>query len=543
MAMAGGRGADVRPSDRSDGPVAPPKVTWLVGSILAGAVLVPFLVALLVLADGWQPTGDVATIGLRSRDAWTSDAPLVGQPTTGDNYADAASNHPGPIEYWLVGPFTRLLGPRVGLIVAVAVINAAALVATVWLAWRRGGSFLLALLAVGLASLLWSLGAASLVDPMNSEVAVYAMVLTVLAAWAVLEGDSASLPILVIAASVTAQVHVSGVAFVAVPVGAAALVLIRRRGRPFSYRILAISGALAVVCWLPVALQELAGPSNLAALWTTLTTEHARVGLAFSLERLVGAVAPIPLFAHRTGPIQFAEDVAAPLVFVGAVVLGGWAAIIWRGEVLSRPRRSARLAVLIGLTLLVNVLVSAGNPPLAAYRADGARWLWAGSLLVWVSLGWSSVLRSPRAWRPAIRAWFLPVGAVVAVGVLGAAMVQPHPAGRRDRAAMRATRSLSDQVQANVEPGTYRVVLDGPLASFTIGPGVVLLLESEGYETVFDRSALTAGFGDRSGSEDPVDGTLTIRAGSSGGSGSGQEVARVEIGDGSTATSVTVERS
>lgn len=509
-------------------------------ALLVVAAAAPLLVAALVLADGWEPTGDVATIGVRSLDSWTGDAPLTGQPTTGDNYADAASFHPGPVEYWLVGPFVRTLGPRAGLVVAVAVVNAAALASMLWLAWRRGGAFLLATLAVSTACLVWSLGAGSLVDPMNSELAVYLMVLSVVAAWAVIDGDAAALPIFVVAASVTAQVHVSGVAFVAVPAVAVVLTLARTRCRTVARSVLAVSAAIAVLCWLPVVIQEVAGPSNVGALWSTLTTPHPRIGIAFALERIVGAVAPVPLFAHRSGPIGFARDVAAPALCAGAVLLGGWVAIVWRGQVLGRAPRSTRLAALVGMTLLVNTLVWAGNPPLAAFRADGARWLWVGSLLVWTSLSWSSVLRAPRAWRPALRSWFLPTACVVALGILGAAVLQAEPAGRRDREAMLATRSLADQVRANVEPGRYRVVLDGPLASFTVGPGVVFLLEADGYDTVFDEGALAAGFGDRSGAGGEVDGTLTIDVDGDGDPLAGREVARADVGSGARRSTVRV---
>src|SRR6478735_4445251 len=94
---------------------------------IAVFALLPIAAASRAVADGWQPTGDVATIGLRSLDAWTSQAPLVGQPTTGEEYSGVPSNHPGPIANWVMGPVMRVLGPQAGILVGVAIINGAAI--------------------------------------------------------------------------------------------------------------------------------------------------------------------------------------------------------------------------------------------------------------------------------------------------------------------------------------------------------------------------------------------------------------------------------
>ncbi|MEO6988686.1 MAG: hypothetical protein ABI239_08555, partial [Aquihabitans sp.] len=108
-------------------------------AVIALFTLLPFASAILLASDGWVATGDVAIIGIRSYDAWTTDAPLVGQPTTGEEAVGVESSHPGPIENWIAGPFVRTLGPQLGLLVGIAAINGAALGVTLWLAFRRGG--------------------------------------------------------------------------------------------------------------------------------------------------------------------------------------------------------------------------------------------------------------------------------------------------------------------------------------------------------------------------------------------------------------------
>lgn len=505
----------------------------------AVSIAAPFIGAARIWSDGWEPTGDVATIGLRARDAWTADAPLVGQPTTGDSYASVPSHHPGPIEYWIMGPFVRLLGPRGGVLGASAAINSAALFGSLLLCLRRGGPLPFALLSVGLACLVWALGAASLADAMNSELTVYPMVLTVIAAWAVVERDPLGLPIFIPAASVSAQLHVAAAAFVAGPVIVVAVVcaMQRRQGIP---RGAAVAGlVVAAACWLPVAIHEATEPSNVVALWRTISAPHTRVGLAFSLDRLIGAVAPVPLFARRSGATGFVHEVASPLLAGGALILGIWGSVLLRTRLVRGPRRHVSFGALVLITVVIAAVGWAGIPPLAAFRPDGARWLWVGTTLVWVSFAWSVAAHAPRRWQPAIRAWVVPVGAAVALGVLGAALLQPGVAERRDGEAMAATRSVAEQVQSHVQRGTYRVVLDGSLAGLTVGPGVVYLLESEGYRITFDDESATAAFGAQRATEgQSVDGTLTMTTAETGGEGS--EVAVANVRRGSSRASVRV---
>ena len=118
---------------------------------------------------------------IRSLDAWTGQAPLVGQPTTGREVSGKDSFHPGPFENWWAGPWLHILGPSAGLALAVAAVDGAALASSVWLGYRRGGPMLAVLVAGGLGLLAHSLGAGSLWDPYNSEVPTYPLIAAALA--------------------------------------------------------------------------------------------------------------------------------------------------------------------------------------------------------------------------------------------------------------------------------------------------------------------------------------------------------------------------
>ncbi|MGN6696293.1 MAG: hypothetical protein ACTHN0_19100, partial [Aquihabitans sp.] len=302
------------------------RVACLVG--IALFALLPVAAASRAVADGWQPTGDVATIGLRSLDAWTSQAPLVGQPTTGEEYSGIPSNHPGPIANWTIGPFMRVLGPQAGILVGVAVINGAAIGAALWLAFRRGGPNLLLIVGTLLALLIWSICPGCLFDSYNSEVPTFPIIAAALAAWAILLRDLRIVPLFAVAASYGAQPHVAGATLVAPMVVIVAIGLIAQwRKHPERVRAerrwLLVGAGLLVLCWIPPILQELAGPSNVSALLRTRGAGGPAVGLAFVGELVATAVAPIPIFARTTGAYGFLVPRGAIGVILAALVIGG----------------------------------------------------------------------------------------------------------------------------------------------------------------------------------------------------------------------------
>ena len=477
----------------------PSPARWVIIGVLVAFGALPFLAGAVAIHDGWEATGDTAVIGLRARDAWTSHAPLLGHPTTGDRSFGTPSNNPGPIEYWVLGATVRGFGGQLGLVLGAALINAAALVGILWLAMRRGGPELLALTAVALAGLVLTLGAVSLWDPFNSEVATYPMLLALLAAWSVTIGDLRVLPILIAAATVAAQVHVAGAAFVAplVAVSLVSLIVVgRRRPKALARERVALGGsaALALVLWAPVIASELgSGPSNVAALWRTATIDRPRIGLHFVLERLVSAVAPIPAFLHRG---DFLGTASALQVLLAALIIGGAGtlALHLRGVAPRGP-----IPWLIGLVVLAMVTstwMGGRQPPLSAFRADGARWLWVVSLGIWVAVAWAGrALLPERVDERVARVGPVLAGAaafLVVVGTLGSF----HLGDVRDGRLMPAIDRMAATTSDALPRGTYHLQMEGEQALLTFGPALAYRLEDAGFHVQVDDNAFGRAFGD-----------------------------------------------
>jgi hypothetical protein len=476
---------------------------WRRWATLAAVVvlgLLPLAVAGRSLAAGWEPTGDVAVIGVRSLDAWTTQAPLVGQPTTGREVSGVDSFHPGPLQNWLSGPLLRTLGPAAGLALGAALVNGAALAAVAWLSFRRGGPVLAATSVGATGLLVHALGPASLFDPYNSELPTYALLACALAAWCVLAGDVVALPVLVVAGSVAAQAHVAGATsaapFVAIALGGLAWSLRRSPERWREQRTpILLSAALALVCWLPPLAQELVGPSNLSALLRTATADGTALGIAFTLERVATALAPVPLWARRSGAYGFLEDQGALGVLAAALIVGAAGSLALAARWVRGRREPALLSLAVGVALLVTVLVWSGSPPVTAFRVDSIRWLWVLGLLVWLALAWATWAFVPASVRrTAQRGATAALAAIVAVTATWAVTAADLDEVR-DQEFMAPVAELGDDAVAELEPGRYRVRASGAEATVTVLPAVVLRLEDAGIATRFDPSPFTVGYG------------------------------------------------
>lgn len=506
--------------------------------VLIGAfALAPFVAGFAALGQGWQPTGDVAIIALRSLDIWNGDGPLVGQPTTAEEFTGTPSSHPGPVENGFIAVATKVAGDRAGVVLGPALINAIALGLTAWLAFRRGGPALLGLLAAALALLVWSLGAGSLFDPFNSELATYPMLLAVVATWSVVVGDLRVIPALAFGATVAAQVHVAGAAFVAplVALGIGAVVLAAVRHPKAVARDRAYLGAaagIAVVLWLPVLADELgSGPSNVAALWTAATAPRPRIGLSWTLERVATAVAPIPVFVRRTDRFAFLDDVTAVQVYLAAFALAGTASLAFLTKRRDARNHPGRLSWILLLATAVAVVSSAGQPPLSAFRADGTRWLWVVSLGAWVSLAWSGWNLLPARHRERGAATVGLAGSALAAVVLVAALLANDLGDQRDGGVMSVTNRTADAVLADLEPGRYHVNFEGNAALITIGPGVVYRLAADGSEVDVDDNSLTRGYGATHTGTGPFDGRLRITSNADATAGEGEDLVTTQAVD------------
>lgn len=473
---------------------------WATLALLGLFAVLPFAQAGRALAAGWQPTGDVALIGLRAKDV-PVDPPGLGQPDSADaSGSSGTSAHLGPIESYLLFVPMAVLGVAPGMVFGVAAINAAAMVSGLWFASRRGGPILVGLLAAGLPVMTWSIGVAVLHGPLNSLVPTLAMIPLVLTAWSLWEGDWVAAPWFAFWAAFVLQPHLAfapfaGPAVLAGIVGA--VTTGRRRGVDGTGRGYLIgAGALAALAWLPPLLVELSSrPSNMTAVARSITAERATMGLPFGLQRLatVTAPAPRPFFATRQGlfleiGLPSAVTVVVGLLLVGAAVSLGLH-LRWR-----RRARGSRFLLLVVACLGMATWASARLPPAGVVRSDHARWMWTGGLLFWSAVLWCLWTLVPRTRREHVARPV--VAGLLAVAVAGAFVVAAAPPlrGDPDVELMPRLRDFNAAIIDRLPEGQYVVEAGDGLSLLGIGPAVVLALDDAGYRVFVDESDVTRGF-------------------------------------------------
>ena len=210
-------------------------------------VLVPFVVALVrAFHDGWIASGDEANIATRAFDVFSRHPPLTGLPSTSALYGDGiATNHPGPIEFYLLAAPLRVFGVSVGPLLTAAAINAGFVLITLWVFLRRLGSTAMLWAGVLLLGVMWSGGTAVLTDTLSSNMTMYSLLCTAVLAWALIDGDLRLLPLAAFVASYAAQQHLAALVIVAALVVAAFVILAvrivvrMRQGRPDDQQVAA----------------------------------------------------------------------------------------------------------------------------------------------------------------------------------------------------------------------------------------------------------------------------------------------------------------
>ncbi|HMF04119.1 MAG TPA: hypothetical protein VKH17_04840 [Acidimicrobiia bacterium] len=374
--------------------------------VAAFLLAVPLLVAIVsLIGNHWHPASDLALEVLRIREVGGHHTPLVGAQSR------FGWDHPGPLMFWLFAPFNWLFG-QTGLLAGAAIVNAAALAGSLYVAFRRGGLALLALVAVVGALLSHALGPDTLVEPWNPWVPVLPFLLYVLLAWSVAERDWAALPWLVGIGSFVVQTHVGyapatiGLGVIASVIGAYGARRSRRLheaddgpaaapGRMSPRRWVVVAIVVGALLWLAPVVQQLTGsPGNLGDIIDSF--RHPKEALAgwdngFGvMGRELGVALPWITGddAGATGLIGTASTIPATLLLLATAALG---TLAWRRG----ARDAGRLAVL--------AVAGAGLGVIAVSRITGflgpylVRWSWVLAALVWLSLAWS-------LWRTLARA-------------------------------------------------------------------------------------------------------------------------------------------
>ena len=295
--------------------------------------LAPVITVLITRAGrSYFPVGDLALVDLRVRDVWSRDIPLTGA------YSRFGWNHPGPLSFWLLAPFSALTGRAAwGTQVAGALLQGAAIVAIAMLAYRkRGLRFLAGVLAlVGLSY--GAAGARMLLEPWNPRVAFPFAILFLLLAWFIAAGDAWLLVPTAFVASFLVQSHVGYLPLVLAVVGLSAVFLLRRSTTGLA-RPLVATGAVLVVCWLPVLLQEVIHEHNLSRVADYFGDggDADPVGGRAAAGIYGEEFAPLPPWFGGEHDVSVFSDAVVPdaaawvLIPIGALVAAGVLARRWR---------------------------------------------------------------------------------------------------------------------------------------------------------------------------------------------------------------------
>jgi len=493
-------------------------------AVIVALALLPLLSAAIVLSQGWRPSGDNALIGLRAQDVLHGHLPLVGQPSTGENFGSGIeSSHPGPIEFYLIAPFVLLMGASVGLAVGAAAINSAALVGIGWLAMRRGGIELMLVATVAATLLSRSLGGNFLHDPVSSNIGALMALCLLFASWSIIAGDLRTMPVFVFVGTFTLQDHLTylgtgaPVILVAIVIGTWWIRRTFQRSTDSSWlrSQLWSSVAIAAVLWLPVLLDQLLGSHNITSILQTFTTskgESAGRGVGFAAGRVAEALAPWPIFSRRVAPLGWLHTPATHEWITGYLVL---LAVVAFGIFFFRLRRTDLTA------MVAVVVVAAGSgfatamklPEGAAVKAANLRWMWTVSAFAWIALVWLVWKVLPVLWKEVLGVPSLVFGSTAVVVAMAAVVSSSDLSTDRDGAIAKDTTTLIANVEREVPEGRYRVKYAGGSVVLSIGPALVHDLEGRGDDLYLDIGPFNRAYGDhRTYSDQEIDGTLLVTA-------------------------------
>lgn len=428
-------------------------------------VVLPILASTaMALHDGWTPVGDNATLALRAGDVLRGDAPLTGMLSTADTIsATKTLDHPGPMEVWVAAIPYALLGP-VGLLITIALINAAALVLSVVIGWRRGGPpMAVAVTATGLL-LCWSLGTTVIRDPLNSHLELLPWFALVLLCWDIRMGHWRSLPVAVVVGSWVAQAHVVYVPMTLVlGAGTAIACALDQRRRDENQRRRFARGrrqaliwgvAIGVVLSLPMLLDQFFGKGNLGNMLRFAGNRGQ--GVVSGIKALIGMLGFPPAWLRPVNdPFILLRDpnLLDVLAFGITVGLIGW---VWATARKREDRTTLTLLQASLMSLLAAVIAVIRTPRRGAVlAADPMLLLRPVTACVWLAVGWG-VWRTvdervtPKLERREIRLGAIAVGCVGVLALVALTVFAPAKFGGYGEGLMHPIAELQPQARRAV---------------------------------------------------------------------------------------------
>jgi hypothetical protein len=342
---------------------------WIVFALLSVPLLAVAAVLLTRVGGDSLLLGDEATIGLRVRDVFGPDTPLVGAYSRG-------FNHPGPGLFWALAPLSTIAGGAAwASVVGAALLHGIAIVAATWVGWRRGGVVLAALVlaALGLTYAGLPLSGA-LVAVWNPVIALPFFMLFLVLTWSLADGVRWQLVGAVVIGSFLVQAHVGYVPVVVAALVWAALSIgvdARRQtqssadpdaaARDPSWRSVCTVAAVALaVLWVAPVVQQLTrDPGNVSAMVSELGDGAHALGWSDGAGIVAGQfVLPPPWLggAEQIDPITDVVDPASVAWLVVPVVL---LAIGFLAAHRSGRRADRRLVELAAVTLCASIVAVA----------------------------------------------------------------------------------------------------------------------------------------------------------------------------------------
>ncbi|HVX17929.1 MAG TPA: hypothetical protein VHA73_07840 [Acidimicrobiales bacterium] len=467
---------------------------WLAALVAAAPAV---LSGLRAVTGRWAPVIDNGVISVKASDAWAGHPPLVGIYTSLSSAAHWPHHlyHPGPAEFWAMAPMQRLFGPSgIGLAIGAALLDAVAAGGTVWLVRKFGGPWFAWVAAALVAVMCWSLGGQVLHDPWNPHLAVLPGLFVLAAAWRVASGDVRMLPVLAVAASVVAQLHLTFV-LPAVAVSAVAVAALVRSARVRSaaggvrWRWPVVTTAVLVLAvWSGPVIDQIHGRGNLVGLLRASGASPTQLGAGAALRGLVHATSVPPVWWSGV------DDLVHPQPGVSAIDVAT-AVLVWLvlATLFVRAWRARRRSIVVGLAVAVTGLLAA---TVTVARTPGEfgyqellwarRVWWPMAVFPWIvaaaAIGAELAARPSNA-RTSLRAGRMAaaVAAVAAVVVVAATWPRLGVAHDFGSAGFGPVRHLgAAAVRATDRGEPWVVERRGEFAYYVVGPGVVARLVAAG---------------------------------------------------------------